>query len=287
MRRKGATALNVNLEGLPAMLQQVTLASLLPALLYLICGLVIIRFVMSALSRALRRSAIDKTLHRFILTILRIVLYFILFMTVAGALGIQITSFVALLSVAGLAISLSLQNVLSSASSGVMLLSVKPFKVGDYVEIGGVGGTVREIGFMHTKLSTPDNKIVYVPNNEVSTSKIINYTQEEKRRIDLVFTADYNCPQEEVKAALRDAVAKFPKILGDPAPFIRVSGYKEAVEYTVRVWCRTEDYWDLYSDIMEAVPEAYAARGVEMSYPYINVLMPDGGDKTVKISKPE
>ena len=269
------------------MLQQVTLASLLPALLYLICGLVIIRFVMSALSRALKRSAIDKTLHRFILTILRIVLYFILFMTVAGALGIQITSFVALLSVAGLAISLSLQNVLSSASSGVMLLSVKPFKVGDYVEIGGVGGTVREIGFMHTKLSTPDNKIVYVPNNEVSTSKIINYTQEEKRRIDLVFTADYNCHQEEVKAALRDAVAKFPKILGDPAPFIRVSGYKEAVEYTVRVWCRTEDYWDLYSDIMEAVPEAYAARGVEMSYPYINVLMPDGGDKTVKISKPE
>ena len=115
------------------MLQQVTLASLLPALLYLVCGLVIIRFVMSALSRALKRSAIDKTLHRFILTILRIVLYFVLFMTVAGALGIQITSFVALLSVAGLAISLSLQNVLSSASCGVMLLSVKPFKVGDYV----------------------------------------------------------------------------------------------------------------------------------------------------------
>ena len=127
------------------MLQQVTLASLLPALLYLVCGLLIIRFVMSALSRALKKSAIDRTLHRFILTILRIVLYFILFMTVAGALGIQITSFVALLSVAGLAISLSLQNVLSSASCGVMLLSVKPFKVGDYVEIGGTGGTVREI----------------------------------------------------------------------------------------------------------------------------------------------
>ena len=208
------------------MLQQVTLASLLPALLYLVCGLVIIRFVMSALSRALKRSAIDKTLHRFILTILRIVLYFVLFMTVAGALGIQITSFVALLSVAGLAISLSLQNVLSSASCGVMLLSVKPFKVGDYVEIGGVGGTVREIGFMHTKLAAPDNKIIYVPNNEVSTSKIINYTQEGKRRVDFVFTADYACPQEDVKRALREAVAKFPKVLDDPAPFIRVSGYR-------------------------------------------------------------
>ena len=270
------------------MLQQVTLASLLPTLLYLVCGLLIIRFVMSALSRALKKSAIDRTLHRFILTILRIVLYFILFMTVAGALGIQITSFVALLSVAGLAISLSLQNVLSSASCGVMLLSVKPFKVGDYVEIGGTGGTVREIGFMHTKLAAPDNKIIYVPNNEVSTSKIINYTQEGTRRVDFVFTADYACPQEDVKRALREAVAKFPKVLDDPAPFIRVSGYKEAVEYTVRVWCKTEDYWELYSDIIEAVPEAYAAHGVEMNYPYLNVLLRgDGAEKAEKILKSE
>ncbi len=265
------------------MLRQVTLASLLPAAIYLVCGLVIIRFVMSALSKALSKSAIDRTLHKFILTILRIVLYFVLFMTVAGAVGIQITSFVAMLSVAGLAVSLSLQNVLSSASCGVMLLSVKPFKVGDYVEIGGVGGTVREIGFMHTKIATPDNRIIYVPNNEVSSSKIINYTQEETRRVDFVFTADYACPQEEVKLALAEAVAKFPKVLADPAPFIRVSGYKEAVEYTVRLWCRTEDYWELYSDIMEAVPEAYKARNVEMSYPYLNVLLRgEGAEKTEK-----
>lgn len=278
--------MNVNLEGLPTMLQQVTLASLLPALLYLVCGLVIIRFAMSAVTRALARSSIDKTLHKFILTILRIVLYFILFMTVAGTLGIQITSFVALLSVAGLAISLSLQNVLSSVSSGIMLLSVKPFKVGDYVEIGGVGGTVREIGFMYTKLATTDNKIIYVPNNEVATSKIVNYTKEQKRRIDFVFTADYACPPEEVKSALREAVARFPKVLDDPAPFIRVSGYKEAVEYSVRVWCRSEDYWELYSDIIEAVPETYAAHGVEMNYPYLNVLLRDGdSDKAEKIIK--
>ncbi len=217
------------------MLQQVTLASLLPALLYLVCGLVIIRFAMSAATRALARSSIDKTLHRFILTILRIVLYFIPFMTVAGTLGIQITSLVALLSVAGLAISLSLQNVLSSVSIGIMLLSVKPFRVGDYVEIGGIGGTVREIGFIYTKLATTDNKIIYVPDNEVATSKIVNYTKEQTRRVDFVFTAGYACPPEEVKSALREAVARFPKVLSAPAPFIRVSGYKEAVEYSVRV----------------------------------------------------
>ncbi len=261
------------------MLQQVTLASLLPALIYLICGLAVIRILMSAFTRALSKSTFDKTLHRFILTVLKIVLYFILFVTVAGALGIQVTSFVALLSVAGLAVSLSLQNLLSSVSSGIVLLSVKPFRAGDFVEIGGVSGTVLEIGFMHTKLVTVDNKIIYVPNNEVSASKIVNYTQERERRIDLVFTADYACPREEVKRALKEAISGFPKVLADPEPFVRVSGYKEAVEYTVRVWCLTEDYWDLYFDIMEAVPDAYKANGVRMSHPYLNVLLHGDGEK--------
>lgn len=266
--------MNINLEELPAMLEKVTLASLLPALLYLLGGLVAVKIVMGALAKALGRSGIDKTLHKFILTLIRLTLYFIVFMTVAGALGIQITSFVAILSVAGLAISLSLQGVLSNLSSGVMLLSVKPFKVGDYVEVGGVGGTVREIGFIHTKVSTPDNKTIYIPNSEVSSSKIINYTGEEKRRVDLVFSAGYDCPLETVKLAIREAIEKFPQVFSEPAPFVRASAYKDSViEYTVRLWCKTEDYWDLYYDIMEAVPESYAKHGIEMSYPHLNVHM--------------
>lgn len=203
--------MNINLEGLPAILEKVTLASLLPALLYLLGGMAVVKIVMRALTKALEKSSIEKTLHKFILTLIRLTLYFIVFMTVAGALGIQITSFVAILSVAGLAISLSLQGVLSNLSSGVMLLSVKPFKAGDYVELGGVGGTVREIGFIHTKISTPDNKIIYIPNSEVSSSKIVNYTNEGKRRIDLVFSAGYNCPIETVKLAIREAVENSPK----------------------------------------------------------------------------
>ncbi|MCI5866077.1 MAG: mechanosensitive ion channel [Cloacibacillus porcorum] len=266
--------MNINLEGLPAILEKVTLASLLPALLYLLGGMAVVKIVMRALTKALEKSSIEKTLHKFILTLIRLTLYFIVFMTVAGALGIQITSFVAILSVAGLAISLSLQGVLSNLSSGVMLLSVKPFKAGDYVELGGVGGTVREIGFIHTKISTPDNKIIYIPNSEVSSSKIVNYTNEGKRRIDLVFSAGYNCPIETVKLAIREAVEKFPKVYADPAPFVRASAYKDSViEYTVRVWCGTDDYWDLYYDIIEAVSESYARHGVEMSYPHVNVHM--------------
>ncbi|MEG1824700.1 MAG: mechanosensitive ion channel family protein [Cloacibacillus sp.] len=264
--------MNVNLEGIPAMLQKVTFASLLPALIYLVAGVVIIRLLMSAASKALARSSVEKTLHKFLLTIVRLVLYFVLFMTVAGALGIQITSFVAILSVAGLALSLSLQGVLANLSSGIMLLSVKPFKVGDYVEVGGVSGTVDEIGFIYTRVSTVDNRLIFIPNSEVSSSKITNFTSETKRRVDFLFKASYDSPAEAVKAAVMDAAARFPQIMAEPAPFVRVSAYGEsAVEYAARFWCATGDYWDIYHGIMEALPAEYKKHGVSMSYPHLNV----------------
>ena len=140
--------MEIKLETLPELLRSVTLASLLPALIYLVAGLIIVKMVMRAVARLLERSSVDKTLHKFILTLAKLVLYFVLFMTVAGALGIQITSFVALLSVAGLALSLSLQGVLSNLASGVILLSVKPFKVGDYIVVGGGVGVGSERAFM-------------------------------------------------------------------------------------------------------------------------------------------
>lgn len=262
--------MNVNLEGIPAMLRQVTFASLLPALLYLIAGLVIIRLIMHAAQKTLNGTKIEKTLHKFLLTLIKLVLYFLLFMTVAGALGIQITSFVAVLSVAGLAISLSLQGVMGNLASGITLLTVKPFRAGDYVEINGVSGTVTEIGFIYTKVTEVDNIIVYIPNSEVCGNKITNFTAEGLRRVDLVFPASYDSPQTAVKAALAEAVST-PMTLSSPAPFIRVSAYKDNIEYTVRVWCKTEDYWNLYFDIIEAVPECYKKHGAAFAYPHLNV----------------
>ena len=262
-----------NFNELSGMLEKVTLASVLPALLFLAVGLVMIRLVMAAATKALAKSSIDQTLHRFILTSTKLVLYLVLFVTVAGVLGIPVTSLVALLSVAGLAISLSLQSVLSSISCGVMLLSVKPFKVGDYVEVGGLSGTVSEIGFMNTQLTTFDRRVIYIPNNEVSTSKVINYTQEEIRRVDLIVKADYTYTVDEVKRALHHTAAKFPKILSDPAPFIRVRGYDQQVEYAFRVWCKTPDYWELYFDLLDAIPGAFAECGIEMRPPVVNVRM--------------
>ncbi|MDO5116577.1 MAG: mechanosensitive ion channel family protein [Synergistaceae bacterium] len=264
--------MQINVEELAAKFENVTLDSLLPALLCLAGGVIAVKIIMGALTKAIGRSAIEKTLHKFILTLVRITLYFLVFMTVAGALGIEITSFVAVLSVAGLALSLSMQGVLSNLCSGVMILSVSPFKAGDYVEVDGVSGTVREIGFIYTKLSTPDNKIVFIPNSDVSSSRITNYNHENERRVDIVFSAGYDCPIESVKRAIMEAVEKFPQVFSEPAPFVRVSGYKDSViEYSLRLWCKSEDYWNLYFDVMEAVPESYAKYGVEMSYPHINV----------------
>ena len=264
--------MNVNLEGIPALLQKVTFASLIPALIYLVIGVIIIRIIMHALTRALSASSVDKTLHKFLLTLAKLVLWFVLFMTVAGALGIQITSFVAILSVAGLALSLSLQGVLGNLSSGLMLLSVKPFKVGDFVEVSGVSGTVSEVGFIYTQIATFDNRIIYIPNTEVSASKITNFTREDKRRLDFIFTASYDSDPEAVKNAILSAAARFPNVLNDPAPFARLSGFKDsAVEYTARFWCRTDDYWDIYYGIYEAIPEEYKKHGVKVTYPHLNV----------------
>lgn len=260
-----------NFNELSLMLEKVTLASVLPALLFLVVGLVMIRLLMAAATKALEKSSIDQTLHRFILASTKLVLYLVLFVTVAGVLGIPVTSLVALLSVAGLAISLSLQSVLSSISCGVMLLSVKPFVVGDFVEIGGLSGYVTEIGFMNTQLTTFDRRVIYIPNNEVSTSKVINYTQEEIRRVDLIVKADYTYPVEEVKRALHHTASKFSKVLSDPKPFIHVRGYDQQIEYAFRVWCKTPDYWELYFDLLDAVPGAFAECGIEMRPPVVNL----------------
>lgn len=269
---KGRSQLNVNLEGLPALLQKVTFASLLPALIYLIIGVIIIRIVMHAVARALSCSSVDKTLHKFLLTLTKVILWFVLFMTVAGALGIQITSFVAILSVAGLALSLSLQGVLGNLASGLMLLSVKPFKVGDFVEVAGLSGTVDEIGFIYTRLRMLDNRIIFLPNSAVSGSTLTNYTKENIRRVDFVFKAAYDYDPETAKQAILAAGTGLSKVLKEPAPFVSISGFTDAgPEFTARFWCATDDYWDVYFGVYEALLGEYKKHGVAMSYPNVNV----------------
>ena len=192
-------------------------------------------------------------------------------------------AWIRLFSLLGLALSLSVQNCLSNAMSGIIILLTRPFEDGDFIEAGNVSGTVRDIGLIYTQLCTIDNKDIYVPNSDLSASKIVNYNREPQRRVDLTFGADYTCRPEQVKAALHNAVSLVAGILPEPAPFVRVSGYGESnIDYVVRVWCKTADYWTVYYDLMEAVGAAFDAHGVSMSYPQMNVHVLDTPESAKK-----
>ena len=242
-------------------------------LLLAVC-LIVMKLLMSVLNRALDRLNIEKGLHTFIKSVVKILLWFVTIIIVLGYVGIEVTSLIALLSVIGLAISLAIQGTLSNLAGGIQVLVSKPFKAGDYIETDSVSGTVSEIGLVYTKIKTYDNKMIMIPNGQISSAKITNYTAEERRRVDLKFNTSYDAPVELVKETIQAVIRSHPKALRDPAPFARVSAYQDSsIEYAVRVWCATEDYWTLYSDLLEQVKAAFDQNGIEMTYNHLNVHM--------------
>lgn len=248
--------------------------SIIKILLLAAVLLVIIRLLNKLFDKFILGSKIDKSLHGFLRATVKIVLYFIAVMILAGSLDIDVTSLIALLSVAGLALSLAIQGALSNLAGGIVILTTKPLHVGDYVAVGAEEGTVEEIGMTYTKLATWDRRIIYIPNSTVTSSNVVNYTVEGKRRVDLTVTASYDCPIDLVKTALNAAAASVPQIMPEEPIFARVTGYKEStIEYAVRGWCKNEDYWDAYFNLLEAVKVSFDEAGVQMSYPHINVHM--------------
>ncbi len=234
--------------------------------------LLVIQLVQRFVKRVLERGTVEKSLHAFIRATVKILLWFLFILIMASALGIDVTSLVAVLSVAGLAVSLAVQGILSNLAGGLQVLTSKAFKVGDYIETNSVSGTVAEIGMAHTKLTTIDNKVIYIPNSEIASAKILNYNPQARRRVDLVFSASYDDPTAKVVGAIRGVVEAHPKALQDPVPFVRLSAFQDScVQYTVRVWCETEDYWDLYYDLLEQVRDAFDAQGITMTYPHMNI----------------
>lgn len=174
----------------------------------------------------------------------------------------------------GLAVSLSVQGALSNLANGVLMLISKPFSAGDYIEAGGIMGTVKAVGFIYTTIATADNKLIYVPNSDMAAGKIINYSAETLRRVDLNFTASYDSPVETVKAALMRAVEASEVFLKEPEVFINVFSYNDSnIEYAVRAWLKTEDYWTGYFALMENVKKEFDADNVEMTYNHLNVHM--------------
>ncbi len=265
----GAAA--IDLESLKTSLSNLSVERILPALLALVIGFVLARLLCKLFDRVLSRSKVEKSLHGFLRSLFHILLYVIVGLIVAGTLGVNVSSLVALLSVVSLAISLAVQGTLANIAGGIQVLTAHPFHVGDFVEIAGTDGCVAEIGMIYTCLTTPDNKKVYLPNSDVAASKIINYTAEGKRRVDFTFSAAYDCPTEQVRSALLRA-AQVEKALSDPAPEAYVKEYEQScISYVLRLWCPTEDYWDVYFQVTEGVRSEFDKAGVTMSYPHLNV----------------
>lgn len=256
--------------------QDLNLEKILTIVILFFGCLLAMKLILRLTDRAFRRLEVEKSLHTFVHAALRVVLWLITFCIVLDYIGVPMTSLVALLSVIGLAVSLAIQGTLSNLAGGIQVLVSKPFKAGDYVEAGGVGGTVLEVGLAYTKLTTVDNKVISVPNGQISGEKIINYTSQTTRRVDLTFDTSYDDEPKLVLATLRRVVESHPKALLDPAPFVRLSAYKDSsIEYTVRVWSATADYWDLHFDLLEQVKAAFDEQGIEMTYNHLNVHVID------------
>jgi len=257
-------------------LGKLSLSSILSALVILIVCYFIIRFANKALKKVLAKTRLEKGLCGFLSSALRILLWAVAVILVAGSLGIDTASLVALLSVAGLALSLAIQGVAANLFSGVTLLVTKPFVSGDYVSIGGMEGTVQSIGLFHTQMLTLDNRMVYIPNSEITGGKVLNFSHEPIRRVDLLITASYDDPVEGVKDALRELCAETPDVLSDPAPFAAVASYKDScIEYTVRAWTKTSNYWPVYHAINDGALAALKKHGYDMSYNHVNVHIID------------
>lgn len=249
-----------------------TAGKLFSALLVLLVCLICIKLLNKMFARIIDRMKFEKSMHTFLKSVIRVLLYVLAAILTASSLGINISAFVALLSVAGLAISLALQEFLSNLASGLMLLISKPFVVGDYIETEEAEGKVLDIRLIHTVISTVDNKDVFLPNSEVTGGKIINYTREERRRVDLKFSTSYDTALDDAKQALRKAISNTPGILPDPEPYINVSAYRNnAIEYSVMVWSKTEDYWSVQSALLEQVLRCF----VKQALPCIASSMED------------
>ena len=221
----------------------------------------------------LKSSKLDKSCHAFIRSSIKIVLVFLAIMLLAGTLGVDTSSLLAILSVAGLAVSLSIQDSLSNLASAVVLLTTHPFKVGDFIEVGGKSGTVRQIGVFHTQIATPDNQLVYLPNSQITSAQITNVTGNALRRIEIVVQASYDAAPDTVKEALVRA-AQHPKRVDFEPVFARLSGYGDsAISYTLRLWTAGCDYWDVYYDVLENISREFSRSNIEMTYPHINVHM--------------
>lgn len=245
---------------------------LLWAIVILILGRFVAKIITSIFKKWANKAKFDPTVVRFFANILYFALIALVIIAALDKVGVNTTSFAAVIAAAGLAIGLALQGSLSNFASGVMLIIFRPFKVGDYVNVGGVGGSVEEIEIFTTKLITPDNKVVIIPNGQITTSSITNFSANDTRRVDLVVGVSYDDDIRKVRQVLTDIINGDERILKEPAVTIAVLEMADSsVNFAVRPWVKSEDYWGVFFDLQEKIKIRFDEENITIPYPQTDI----------------
>ncbi|PSW18588.1 mechanosensitive ion channel protein [Photobacterium sanctipauli] len=246
--------------------------NILSALIILFIGNIITKSIANGVAKMLRKKDMDEAVVEFLHSLVRYLLFVIVLIAALGRVGVQTASVVAVIGAAGLAVGLALQGSLSNFAAGVLIVAFRPFKSGDFVEIGGVSGSVESIQVFSTILNTPDNKMVVVPNSSVIGGPITNYSRHKTRRIDLVIGVSYDADLQHTKAVLTRIIEADERILKDPEPTVGVLALADSsVNFAVRPWVNTSDYWDVYFDLMQAIKEELDKENIGIPYPQMDV----------------
>jgi small conductance mechanosensitive channel len=267
--------MRINLEELVNQIRGLIVAfglNILAAIVILIVGIWIAKLIRRMLSRSLQKKEIDRTLVTFLVNLLYFILLTAVVLAALGQLGIETTSFIAVIGAAGLAIGLALQGSLANFASGVLLIVFRPFKVDDFVMLADEEGFIEKIHIFTTQIKTFDNRTIIIPNATITSGKIINYTSKEIRRVDLSIGISYGDNIRKALDALTELCRSHSKILDDPAPYVGVVEYGDSsINLTVRPWCKADDYWDVFFDINEQMKTALDKNGISIPFPQRDV----------------
>ena len=246
---------------------------ILAALIIFIIGKFLINWANKLFATTLQKRKVDASIQSFLKSIVNITLLVMLFLAVIGKLGIELTSFAALLASVGVAVGMALSGNLSNFAGGVIILVFRPYKVGDYIEAStGASGTVTDIQIFHTVLTTPDNKIIFAPNGAMSSAVVTNYSRKETRRLDFTFGVEYGTDFQQARTILMEIINEDTRILKDPAPFVEVGALADSsVNITVRVWVNASDYWAVNFDMNKNVYATFNEKGISFPFPQLTV----------------
>ncbi|MBO7138738.1 MAG: mechanosensitive ion channel [Bacteroidaceae bacterium] len=246
--------------------------SILFAIVIAVIGRYAIKFINKLVARMLERRNVEPTVQSFLKSFVNILLVTLLIITVIGTLGVNTTSLAALLASAGLAVGMALSGNMQNLAGGLILLFFKPYKIGDFIEAQGVSGTVIAIQIFHTILTTPDNKVLFIPNGPLSSGTVINYSRNEIRRVDFTISVEYGTDVEKVKSVTLDLLKSDGRILEEPAPFIAVKELADSgVNFTLRIWANAADYWNVFFDTNERIYAEYNKQGIKFPFPQLQI----------------